>query len=80
MIKRFFLTIMILGFFTNLSANYHKLAYDFNFRGLDGDQINLKDYEDKVIISTDPYFYTLDLTSGLMLSKTSITFLFSNLM
>ena len=50
MIKRFFLTIMILGFFTNLSANYHKLAYDFNFKGLDGDQINLKDYEDKVII------------------------------
>lgn len=41
---------MILGFFTNLSANYHKLAYDFNFKGLDGDQINLKDYEDKVII------------------------------
>ena len=50
MIKRFFLTIMILGFFTNLSADYHKLAYDFNFKGLDGDQINLKDYEDKVII------------------------------
>ena len=41
---------MILGFFTNLSADYHKLAYDFNFKGLDGDQINLKDYEDKVII------------------------------
>ena len=41
---------MILGFFTNLSANYHKLVYDFNFKGLDGDQINLKDYEDKVII------------------------------
>ena len=41
---------MILGFFTNLSANYHKLAYDFNFKGLDGDQINLKDYENKVII------------------------------
>jgi glutathione peroxidase len=50
MIKRFFLITMILGFFTNLSANYHKLAYDFNFKGLDGDQINLKDYEDKVII------------------------------
>ena len=41
---------MILGFFSNLSANYHKLAYDFNFKGLDGNQINLKDYNDKVII------------------------------
>ena len=41
---------MIFNLFTNLSANYHKLAYDFNFRGIDGNQINLKDYNDKVIV------------------------------
>ena len=41
---------MIFNLFTNLSANYHKLAYDFNFRGIDGNQINLKNYNDKVIV------------------------------
>ena len=41
---------MILSFFSNLSADYHKLAYDFNFKGLDGKQINLKDYDNKVIV------------------------------
>ena len=41
---------MILSFFSSSSADYHKLAYDFNFKGLDGNQINLKDYNDKVII------------------------------
>ena len=50
MIKRFVLTIMILSFFSSLSANYHKLAYDFNFKGLDGNEINLKDYNGKVIV------------------------------
>ena len=41
---------MIFSFFSNLSANYHKLAYDFSFKGLDGNQINLKDYDKKVIV------------------------------
>ena len=41
---------MILSFFSNLSADYHKLAYDFNFKGIDGNQINLKDYTNKVIV------------------------------
>ena len=50
MIKKFVLTIMILSFFSSLSANYHKLAYDFNFKGLDGNEINLKDYNGKVIV------------------------------
>jgi len=49
MIKKLIFTIMIFSFFSNLSANYHKLAYDFNFSGLDGNQINLKDYDNKVI-------------------------------
>ena len=50
MIRKIILTIMILSFFSNLSADYHKLAYDFNFKGLDGNQINLKDYDNKVIV------------------------------
>ena len=41
---------MILSFFSSLSANYHKLAYDFDFKGLDGNQISLKDYTEKVIV------------------------------
>ena len=41
---------MILSFFSTASADYHKLAYDFNFKGLDGNQINLKNYNDKIIV------------------------------
>ena len=50
MIKKLIFTFMIFSFFSNLSANYHKLAYDFSFKGLDGNQINLKDYDKKVIV------------------------------
>ena len=50
MIKRLVFVIMILSFFSNSSANYHKLAYDFNFKGLDGNQIDLKNYNNKVIV------------------------------
>ena len=50
MIKKIIFTIMFFSFFSNLSADYHKLAYDFNFKGLDGNQINLKDYDNKVIV------------------------------
>ena len=50
MIKKIIFIIMFFSFFSNLSADYHKLAYDFNFKGLDGNQINLKDYDNKVIV------------------------------
>tara|TARA_B100000579_G_C22600871_1_gene742617 strand:- start:184 stop:726 length:543 start_codon:yes stop_codon:yes gene_type:complete len=50
MIKRLVFIFMIFNLFTSASANYHRLAYDFNFNGLDGKQINLKDYDDKVIV------------------------------
>ena len=34
---KYFLLIMIMSFFsTNVTANYDKLAYDFNFNDLDG--------------------------------------------
>tara|TARA_B100000886_G_scaffold305075_1_gene236632 strand:- start:405 stop:944 length:540 start_codon:yes stop_codon:yes gene_type:complete len=48
--KKIIFIIMILSFFSSLSANYHKLAYDFDFKGLDGNQISLKDYTEKVIV------------------------------
>ena len=41
---------MFLSFFTNLSANYHKLAYDFNFKSIDGNEIKLSNYKEKVIV------------------------------
>ena len=50
MFRKIIYTIMILSFFSSVSAGYHKLAYDFNFKGLDGNQINLKDYNDKIIV------------------------------
>ena len=42
---------MIMSFFTtNVTANYDKLAYDFNFNDLDGTPLNLSEYRDKVIV------------------------------
>jgi len=34
----------------NVTANYDKLAYDFNFNDLDGSPLNLTEYKDKVIV------------------------------
>ena len=38
------------SFFSKVSANYSKLAYDFNFNGIDGNKIELSDYRNKVIV------------------------------
>ena len=35
---------------TNVTANYDKLAYDFNFNELDGSPLSLTEYKDKVIV------------------------------
>jgi len=48
--KLLVLFIFMFGFFNNLSANYTKLAYDFKFSGIEGDNIDLKDFQDKVIV------------------------------
>ncbi len=50
MLKKLFFIFMILNFSSTASANYHKLAYDFNFRGLNGDEVKLGDYKNKVIV------------------------------
>ena len=41
---------MIPLFENKLSADYEKLAYDFQFNDLDGSALNLSDYRGKVII------------------------------
>ena len=38
------------SFFNTLSANYTQLAYEFQFKGIDGDIIKLSDFENKVIV------------------------------
>ena len=48
---KYLLLIMIMSFLsTGVTANYDKLAYDFNFNDLDGSPLNLKEYKDKVIV------------------------------
>tara|TARA_B100000029_G_C17570786_1_gene956510 strand:- start:1447 stop:1998 length:552 start_codon:yes stop_codon:yes gene_type:complete len=49
-IKIVILLVMISFFGNKLSANYEKLAYDFNFKDLDGSSLNLSEYEGKVIV------------------------------
>ena len=40
-----------MSFFSmSATANYDKLAYDFNFNDLDGSPLNLSEYKDKVIV------------------------------
>ena len=38
------------SFFNKASANYSQLAYDFQFRSLEGGLIKLSDYKDKVLV------------------------------
>ena len=48
---KYLLLIMLMSFFsTSGTANYDKLAYDFNFNDLDGSPLNLTEYKDKVIV------------------------------
>ena len=51
---KYFILIMIISLFsTNVSSNYDKLAYDFNFNDLDGSTLNLAEYKGKVIIAVN---------------------------
>ena len=38
------------GFFNNVLAENSSVAYDYEFRGIDGGKIKLSDYRDKVIV------------------------------
>ncbi len=50
MIKKFLFFIFMFGFFTNLSANYSNLVYDYTFEGIDGNKIKLDQFKEKIII------------------------------
>ena len=49
-IKFFTLFILAVMFSTSATSNYKKLAYDFNFKDLDGTALYLSEYKDKVIV------------------------------
>ena len=42
--------IIMFGLFQNVSANYKQLAYDFNFKDIEGKNIKLSDFKNKVIV------------------------------
>ena len=46
---KYLILIMFLSS-VSLAENYNKLAYDFNFKDLDGSNLNLSVYKDKVIV------------------------------
>ena len=49
-IRLFLFTILMILFSSNVSAKYNNLAYDFNFKDLDGSDLKLNEYKGKVII------------------------------
>ena len=49
-IKHFLLIFMISLIGNNTSADYEKLAYDFAFKDLDGSELSLAEFKNKVII------------------------------
>ena len=51
MMKKILIIFLIMfSFFSNGNSAYEKLAYEFNFNGIEGNLIDLKDYENKVIV------------------------------
>ena len=47
---KLFLLIVLMTLFSSDVYSYDKLAYDFNFNDLDGSNLNLSEYKDKVIV------------------------------
>jgi len=51
MIKKFYFIVILVLLFNNKSmAEYEQLAHTFTFNDLDGSEINLNEYKDKVIL------------------------------
>ena len=49
--KLFSIFIIMISFLdTNVKADYSTLAYDFKFNDLDGSELNLNEFKDKVIV------------------------------
>ena len=52
-IKVIILLVMISFFENKVAANYEKLAYDFQFRDLDGNPLSLSEYKGKIIVAVN---------------------------
>ena len=52
-IRVIILLIMISFFGNKVTANYEKLAYDFQFRDLDGSLLSLSEYKGKIIVAVN---------------------------
>ena len=50
MIKKYLFLIIMFGLFSMGSKTYAEIAYNFKFSGIDGEQINLADYKNKVLV------------------------------
>ena len=48
--KILIITIIMFSFFTKTDASYEKLAYEFSFKSIDGDKINLQNYKNNVLV------------------------------
>jgi glutathione peroxidase len=48
--KTFIILVIMFSFFKTVSANYTQLAYEFEFKGIDGQSIKISDYKEKVIV------------------------------
>ena len=55
--KLIFLVIMISLFSSKLNASYEKLAFDFSFKDLDGSEMKLADFKNKVLVVTNVASY-----------------------
>ena len=50
MIKKYLFLIIMFGLFSMGSKTYAEIAYNFKFNAIDGGQINLADYKNKVLV------------------------------
>ena len=55
--KLILLVIMISFFSSKLNASYEKLAFDFSFKDLDGSEMKLADFKNKVMVVTNVASY-----------------------
>ena len=55
--KLLIIFIMFSIFSSNTNASYKKLAYDFNFKDLDGSELKLSEFKNKVLVVTNVASY-----------------------
>ncbi len=48
--KLIIVTLLMFNFIGSASANYSKLAFEFEFNGIDGNKIKLNQFKDKVVV------------------------------